>query len=98
MRAAPKALNAQHPLAGTTTTVRLVPSPSHQRPHLRLGLLQPEPHVHLAVHRRRGGQMLLRLLALAGAPEELGEAEVAVGDEGAHAELAGERQRLAVVA
>src|SRR5262245_56839207 len=36
------------------------------------------------VHRRRGGEMLLRLLALAGAPVELPEAEVAVGDEGAH--------------
>jgi hypothetical protein len=37
------------------------------------------------------------LLALVRAPVELAEAEVAVGDEGAHAELAGERQRLAVV-
>jgi hypothetical protein len=33
--------------------------------------------------------MLLRLLALARAPVELAEAEVAVGDEGAHAELGG---------
>ena len=41
--------------------------------------------------------MLLRLLALAGAPEELGEAEVTVGDEGAHAAGLGERQRLAVM-
>ena len=40
----------------------------------------------------------LRLLALARAPVELAEAEVAVGDERAHAELAGESQRLAVVA
>jgi hypothetical protein len=31
-------------------------------------------------------------------PVELAEAEVAVGDERAHAELAGEGQRLAVVA
>ena len=30
----------------------------------RLRLLQPEAHVHLAVHRRRGGEVLLRLLAL----------------------------------
>ena len=58
-------------------------------PHLRLGLLQPEPHVHLAVHRRRGGEVLLGLLALARAPVELAEAEVAVGDEGAHAEFGG---------
>ena len=27
--------------------------------------LQPEPHVHLAVHRRRSGEMLLCLLPLA---------------------------------
>ena len=39
----------------------------------------------------------LRLLALAGAPVELAEAEVAVGDERAHAARLGERQRLAVV-
>ena len=39
----------------------------------------------------------MRLLALARAPVELAEAEVAVGDEGAHATRLGERQRLAVV-
>jgi hypothetical protein len=37
--------------------------------------------------------MLLHLLALARAPVELAEAEVAVGDEGAHPELLGERER-----
>ena len=42
--------------------------------------------------------MLLRLLALARAPVELAEAEVAVGDEGAHPELLGERERVTVVA
>ncbi len=41
--------------------------------------------------------MLSGLLALAGAPVELAEAEVAVGDERAHAARLGERQRLAVV-
>src|SRR5262249_2270739 len=64
---------------------------------LSLYLLQPVRHPHLAVHRRRGGEMLLRLLALARAPVELAEAEVAVGDERAYAELVGERQRLWVV-
>src|SRR5499426_3478940 len=73
-------------------------SSSGQIPHLDLRLLQPVRHPHLAVHRRRRGEMLLRLLALAGAPVELAKAEVAVGDEGAHAELAGECQRRAVVA
>src|SRR5437773_6574703 len=54
---------------------------------VRLRLLQPEPHIHLAVHRRRGGEVLLRLLALTRAPVELAEAEVAVGDEGDPREL-----------
>src|SRR5262249_39981008 len=70
---------------------------SRRLPHCRLRLLKPVRHAHLAVHRRRGGEMLVRLLTLARAPVELAEAEVAVGDEGAHAEVAGERQRLAVV-
>jgi hypothetical protein len=34
--------------------------------------------------------MLLRLLALAGAPVELAKTEVTVGDEGAHAARLGE--------
>src|SRR5438445_10693453 len=54
---------------------------------LDLCLVQPVRHAHLAVHRRRGGEVLLRLLALARPPGELAEAEVAVGDEGAHAEF-----------
>src|SRR5215467_5694948 len=65
--------------------------------NLRLRLLQPVRHVHFAIHRCRGGEVLLGLLALAGASVELAEAEVAVGDERAHAELVGERQRLSVV-
>src|SRR5262249_3596283 len=60
---------------------------SESRMRRRLCLLQPVRHPHLAVHRRRGGEMLLRLLTLARAPVELAEAEVAVGDEGAHASL-----------
>jgi hypothetical protein len=35
--------------------------------------------------------VLLRLIALARAPVELAEANVAVGDEGAHAELSSDR-------
>src|SRR5215475_7691105 len=65
---------------------------------LRVRLLQPKAHVHLAVHGRRGGEVILRFMWLARAPGNLAEAEVAVGDQRAHAELAGERQRLAVVA
>src|SRR5262245_48351647 len=40
--------------------------------------------------------MLLRLLALARASVEFAQAEVAVGDKGAHAEFASERQRVLV--
>jgi len=54
----------------------------------------PEPHVHLAVHRRRGGQVLSGLLQLARAPKEPGETEVATGDEGVHLQLLGERERV----
>src|SRR5215475_13751665 len=63
----------------------------------RLRLLQEEPHVHHAVHRRRGGEVLMRLLALVRAAVEPAEAEVAVGNERAHAARLGEGQRLGVV-
>src|SRR5262249_47748179 len=60
-------------------------------------LLAPEAHVHLAIHRRRGGQTLPSLLWLAGAAIELAQAQMAVGDKRAHAVRLGERQRLLVV-
>src|SRR5262249_27435421 len=53
--------------------------PSSERPQLRLRLLQVEPHVHLAVHRRCRVEVPLSLLLVARAPIELAEAEVAVG-------------------
>jgi len=53
--------------------------PSRELSHLRLRLLQPETHSHLAVHRRRGDEVLARLFPLARAPVEPAEAEVAVG-------------------
>src|SRR3989442_8345579 len=59
-------------------------------PHLNLSLLKPVAHAHLAVHRRRGREVLLRLRTLACAPVELAEAEVTVVDEEAHAEYLGE--------
>ena len=64
---------------------------------LRFRLLETVRHPHLTVHRRRGSEMLLRLLPVARAPAELAEAEVAVGDKGAPAEFGGERHRLTVV-
>ena len=42
-------------------------------------------------------EVLLGLSRLSRAPVELAETEVAVGDEGAHAEFVGQRHRLAVV-
>src|SRR5262249_50378760 len=54
---------------------------SHQFFQFRSRLLQPVRHAHRAIHRRRCGEMLLRLLALARAPVERAEAEVAVGGE-----------------
>ena len=58
---------------------------------LLLGLrsLLPVRHTHLPIHRRRNGEVLVRLLTLAHALVEPAEAEVAVGDEWAHAELVG---------
>ena len=58
---------------------------------------QPEVHAHRAVNRRSGGQVLVGLRSVARSLVELAEAEVAVGDEGAHAELGGERQGLPIV-
>src|SRR5258705_5885465 len=71
---------------------------SRQRPHLRLRLLHPVRHLHLVVHRRRGGEMLTRVIPLVCPPVELAEADVAVGKERAHPELLGERQGCTVVA
>src|SRR5258708_35501802 len=64
---------------------------------LGLRLLQPEAHVHIAVQRYCGGKALADLLLLLCTLIELARAEVAVGDEGAHAARLGERQRLSVV-
>src|SRR5262245_25533643 len=58
-----------------------------ERPRRRLRLLQPEGHAHLAVHRRCCLTALLGFGRITRAPVQLAEAEVAVGDEGAHAEF-----------
>ena len=65
--------------------------------HLRLRLLQPEAHVHPAIQGRCDGEVLLSLLVLAGAPIEPAKAEVAVGDERAHAQFVGQGQGRAIV-
>jgi hypothetical protein len=68
-------------LGVATATHFLDSSALSKLPDLCLRLLQPEPHVHLAVHRRREGEVLAGLFLIARAPGELAEAEVAVGDE-----------------
>jgi len=67
------------------------------RPQRRLRLLQPEPHIHLAVHGRGVSQVLVRLHPIACATVEFAEAEVAAGRERAHLELAGPDQCSSVV-
>src|SRR5437867_1134071 len=71
-------------------------SPLVQLLQLGLRLLQPELHVHLAVHRHRGSEVLVSLLTLPDTPVERAEAKVAVGDERAHAEVGGECHGLTV--
>src|SRR6516162_11947471 len=63
----------------------------------RFRLLQPEAHIHVAVHRRRRHEMLVCLRLLPGAPIELPEAEVAVGLERAYAQFLGRHERLTIV-
>ena len=65
--------------------------------HFRFGLLQPEAHAHLAVHRVGGAEILMCLLALTRPAVELAEAVVTASHERAHAAGFGECQRLAIV-
>ena len=72
------------------------PYASRQLSWRTLCVLEPKAHVHLAVQRGGGGEVLASLVALARAPVERAETEVAMSDERAHAQLAGERERLAI--
>jgi hypothetical protein len=62
----------------------------------RLRLLQPESHVHLAVHGRGNGQVLTSLLQPVGTLIQLAKSEL--GNEGPHAARLGKGERLAEVA
>src|SRR5262249_45521519 len=62
-----------------------------------LRLLQPEVHAHLPIHYGRRRQMLPRPFQVARPACQRSKAEVAVGDDRAHAQLVGECQRFAVV-
>src|SRR5262249_30907553 len=70
---------------------------SYQLSHLSLRLLQPVRHPHLAVHRRRGGDVFASLLPLVRSPVKPAQTEMAMGHERAHAARFGERQGLAIV-
>ena len=67
-----------------------------ERVHLGPGFLEPQPHAHFVeqAHRRRE---MLRRLPIAYSPAELAEAEAAVSDERAHAELQGQSRGSGVV-
>src|SRR5256885_2566929 len=53
-------------------------------------------HAHLAIHRGRDGQVVLAWHSIARVAIELAEAEVAVGDEGAHPEFVRQGEGAAV--
>src|SRR5882724_5732947 len=61
-----------------------------------LRLLQPESHVHLAVHRRSGRKVFAGFLMGAHTSIELAEAEVAVGNHRAHVNFLGDGHGLPV--
>src|SRR5262245_18825823 len=65
--------------------------------YLRLRQLQPEAHIHLAVQRDRGSEVLARLPLLAGAPTDLAEAEMAVAAQWTHTERLRCGQGLVIV-
>src|SRR5262245_66439678 len=71
---------------------------SRRRLPLRLRALEPGLHLHLAVRRGSARQAFARLLGPTGAAIQPREAELAVGDERAHAALDGKAERAAVVA
>src|SRR5262245_4842040 len=59
--------------------------------------LSTDAHVHLAIHRHGGLEVLGGLHAIAGAPAQLAEAEAGVRGERAHPELLPQGEGLAVV-
>jgi hypothetical protein len=57
--------------------------------YFRRRLLQPVPHLHFAVHRDCGIEVLQGFPATARAATEFPESKMTVGDEWLHPELAG---------
>ena len=60
-------------------------------------LLRPVGHAHFSVHRHRGGEVFLGLLAIAPGAVKFAETEVAVSNMRTHAAGLSEGQRLAIV-
>src|SRR5437879_7037849 len=79
-----------------TGAVAATQDPLSEAAHRRFRVLQPGTHVHRAVHRRGGREVFSGFLTLAQPSVELPEAEVAVGDERAHAQFVGEGHSLLV--
>src|SRR5262249_21142804 len=69
-----------------------------QLAHLCLRLLRPVAHAQFAVHRYRGGEVLLSVPTIALTAIQFAETKLAVGDERAHSALLGKRQGLSVTA
>src|SRR5215471_5323656 len=88
----PREARAPHHI-GTSSTAWLARSGDSFRSGCSYPL-QPEGHVHLAVHRRRGGEVLAGVVPLAPALVENTETPVTVSDKGTHAPRFGEGQRL----
>src|SRR2546422_2591707 len=94
--------NKRIPFWAMCFTVRPDASPLRSsRVHLRqcrLGLWEPEGHLHTSIHLNRHRQLGTGLLSLAERGIQRAEAAVAVRLERAHAQLLGQGEGLAVVA
>src|ERR1700730_4697442 len=85
-------INARYGGDTAMSTARIGARGDHgdlQRAHLGLGLLQPEPHAHLVEQARCGCELFRRPL-IACSPVKLADAELAISDERAHAQLYGQ--------
>jgi hypothetical protein len=56
-----------------------------QLAQLRFRLVKPVGHAHFTVHRHRGGEVIMGLLAIAPAAMQFAVAQVAMGDKRSHA-------------
>jgi hypothetical protein len=78
---------AAHWNSGYTPLIDSRPRASRQRPQVCLRLLQPEAHIHLAIHRGAGAEVISGLRPVTHSPVQLAKAEIAMSYERAHAEF-----------